>query len=72
MKSFIDSLKHACKVPNTEQPFACVDLMALATIVDKLLGFKQSSVLHSAANMAGGMTGDWPLAAAFHVYENGL
>ncbi len=28
MKTFLDSLKHACKVPNTEQPFACVDLVS--------------------------------------------
>jgi len=28
MKVFLDSLKHACKVPNTEQPFACVDLVS--------------------------------------------
>ena len=36
-----DSLKHACKVPNTEQPFACIDLMFLATLLDKMLGMKQ-------------------------------
>ena len=71
MRSFLDSLKHACKVPNTEQPFACLDLMFLATLVDQLLGFKQGSVLHSASNV-NGMTADWPIAAAFHVYQNGL
>jgi hypothetical protein len=38
---FQDSLKHACKVPNTEQPFACIDLMFLATLLDKMLGLKQ-------------------------------
>ena len=71
MRSFLDSLKHACKVPNTEQPFACLDLMFLATLVDQLLGFKQGSILHSASNV-NGMTAEWPIAAAFHVYQNGL
>ena len=64
-------LKHACKVPNTEQPFACLDLMFLATLVDQLLGFKQGSILHSSNNV-NGMNADWPLAAAFYVYQNGL
>eukprot|EP00095_Tigriopus_kingsejongensis_P000352 maker-scaffold1125_size61249-snap-gene-0.10 protein:Tk00352 transcript:maker-scaffold1125_size61249-snap-gene-0.10-mRNA-1 annotation:"ectonucleoside triphosphate diphosphohydrolase 5-like" len=71
MKSFIDSLQHACKVPNTDQPFGCADLMYLATLLDKMLGFKQGSMLYSSCDI-GGMTGEWPLAAAFHVYENGL
>ena len=51
MRAFLDSLKHACKVPNTEQPFACLDLMFLATLVDQLLGFKQGSILHSSNNV---------------------
>ena len=36
MKSFMDSLKHACKIPNTEQPFACVDMMVSGVILDKV------------------------------------
>ena len=71
MRAFLDSLKHACKVPNTEQPFACLDLMFLATLVDQLLGFKQGSILHSSNNV-NGMNADWPLAADFYVYQNGL
>ena len=71
MKQFIDSLHHACKVPNTDQPFGCVDLMYLATLLDRMVGFKPSSILYSSCDI-GGMTGEWPLAAAFHVYENGL
>ena len=71
MRAFLDSLKHACKVPNTEQPFACLDLMFLATLVDQLLGFKQGSILHSSNNV-NGMNADWPLSAAFYVYQNGL
>ena len=71
MRAFLDSLKHACKVPNTEQPFACLDLMFLATLVDQLLGFKQGYILHSSNNV-NGMNADWPLAAAFYVYQNGL
>ena len=59
------------KVPNTEQPFACLDLKFLATLVDQLLGFKQGSILHSSNNV-NGMNTDWPLAAAFYVYQNGL
>ena len=72
MKLFIDSLHHACKVPNTDQPFGCVDLMYLATFADAALGFKQSSVLRSSCNIGKEMTGEWPLAAAFYVYENGI
>lgn len=71
MKLFIDSLQHACKVPNTDQPFGCVDLMYLASLMDWLFGFRQSSILYSSCDI-NGMTGEWPIAAAFHVYENGL
>ena len=45
LKAFMDSLKHACKVPNTDQPYACVDMMVAGVILDKLLGLHQSSVL---------------------------
>ena len=45
LKVFMDSLKHACKVPNTDQPYACVDMMVAGVILDKLLGLHQSSVL---------------------------
>jgi len=72
MRTFLDSLKHACKVPNTEQPFACLDLMFLGTLLDQFLNFKQGSVLHSANNMGGDMDGLWPLSLAFHIYQNGL
>ncbi len=71
MRMFLESLKHACKVPNTEQPFACIDLMFLATLADQLLGFKQGSIIHARGERAG-MTNDWPLGAAFHIYQNGL
>ena len=36
LKTFMDSLKHACKIPNTDQPFACVDMMVVAVILDKV------------------------------------
>lgn len=72
MRSFLDSLKHACKVPNTEQPFACLDLMFLGTLLDQFLGFKQGSMLHSATHISGRMDGAWPLSLAFHIYQNGL
>lgn len=71
MRAFLDSLKHACKVPNTEQPFACIDLMFLATLLDKMLGLKQGSFLRS-TSLVNAMTAEWPLAAAFYVYQNGL
>ena len=45
LKSFMDSLKHACKVPNTDQPYACVDMMVVGVILDKVLGLHQSSML---------------------------
>ena len=55
------------------QPFGCVDLMYLASLVDSAFAFKQSNKLRSSHNVSpGGMTGEWPLAAAFYVYENGL
>jgi hypothetical protein len=71
LKSFVDSLVHACKVPNAEQPFGCVDLMYLATVLDRLFGMKQGSVLRASCDVDG-RRGEWPLAAALHVYENGL
>lgn len=71
MKHYSGSLTHACKVPNTEQPFACVDMMYFATLLDKFFGFKRGSILHSPRNIRG-MTGDWPLAASFYIYQNGL
>ena len=45
--------------------------MYLASFVDSAFGFKQSNKLRSSFNV-GGMTGEWPLGAAFYVYENGL
>ena len=66
-------------MPNTEQPFACVDLMYLATLLDTIGGLGKGSVVRSAASIGSGganggkgFTGGWPMAAAFYVYENGL
>jgi len=71
LKTFMDSLKHACKVPNTDQPFACVDMMVAGVILDKVLSLHQGSMLLTPQKV-GGMTGDWPIAAALDVYQNGL
>lgn len=71
LKAFMDSLKHACKVPNTEQPYACVDMMIIGVILDKILGLHKSSILHT-VNKVAGMTGDWQVAAALQLYQNGL
>ena len=45
LKAFMDSLKRACKVPNTDQPYACVDMMVVGVVLDKVLGLHQSSLL---------------------------
>eukprot|EP00096_Caligus_rogercresseyi_P015714 TRINITY_DN8184_c0_g1_i1.p1 TRINITY_DN8184_c0_g1~~TRINITY_DN8184_c0_g1_i1.p1 ORF type:complete len:349 (-),score=105.94 TRINITY_DN8184_c0_g1_i1:74-1120(-) len=72
-KALSESLKYACKSPNTEQPFSCTDMIYLISLTQEFLGLKSSScVLHSPRNMDHGMNGDWPLAAAFYVYQNGL
>ena len=47
MKAFMDSLKHACKVPNTEQPYACVDMMVMGVFMENVFGLHKSSVLHT-------------------------
>jgi len=73
LKSFMDSLKHACKVPNTDQPYACVDMMVAGVILDKVLGLHQSSLLltpHQVGSLA--MTGDWPVAVALYTYQLGV
>ena len=73
LKSFMDSLKHACKVPNTDQPYACVDMMVVGVILDKILGLHQSSVLltpHQVGSL--GMTGDWQVAVALYTYQLGI
>ena len=70
MRAFLDSLS----LQGTQYRaafFACLDLLFLATLVDQLLGFKQGSILHSSNNV-NGMNADWPLAADFYVYQNGL
>jgi len=71
MKQLHDSLRHACKVPNTEQPYACTDLMFLIQLLEQFLGVKSDSILNSSKSI-GGMTAEWPLASAFYVYQNGL
>jgi len=71
LKAFMDSLKHACKVPNTDQPFACVDMMVAGVILDKVLNLHQGSTLMTPQRV-GGMTGDWPVTAALDVYQSGL
>ena len=56
LKTFMDSLKHACKVPNTDQPYACVDMMVVGVVLDKVLGLHQSSLLltpHQVISLAG-------------------
>ena len=71
LKSFMDSLKHACKIPNTDQPWACLDMMVVAVVLDKVLGLPQSSMLLT-PHMVGGMTGDWPVTAALQIYQTGV
>jgi len=71
LKSFMDSLKHACKVPNTDQPYACVDMMVVGVILDKVLGLHQSSILLT-PHQVGGMAGDWPVTAALQTYQSGV
>jgi len=73
LKSFMDSLKHACKVPNTDQPYACVDMMVVGVILDKILGLHQSSILltpHQVGSLA--VTGDWPVTVALYTYQLGI
>ena len=69
LKTFMDSLKHACKVPNTDQPYACVDMMVAGVLLDKVLGLHQSSVLLT-PHQVSGITGDWPVAAALQTYQS--
>jgi len=71
LKAFMDSLKHACKVPNTDQPYACLDMMVVGVLLDKILGLHQSSVLLT-PHQVNGLTGDWPVTAALHIYQTGL
>ena len=73
MKQFMDSLKHACKVPNTEQPYACVDMMVMGVFMENIFGLHKSSVLHTVHKVEETrMTGDWQVTAALAVYQNGL
>ena len=71
MKTFMDNLNISFKRPNGEQPFASTDMMYAATLLDKLLGLSGGTILISPESVEK-MTADWPLAAAFHMYENGL
>ena len=73
MKQFMDSLKHACKVPNTEQPYACVDMMVMGVFMENIFGLHKSSVLYTVHKVEETrMTGDWQVTAALAVYQNGL
>ncbi|XP_040573659.1 nucleoside-diphosphatase uda-1 [Lepeophtheirus salmonis] len=72
-RQIMESLKYSCKSPNTEQPFSCTDMIYLITILQELLGLKSLSCsLYSPRNISKGMNGDWPFAAAFYIYQNGL
>lgn len=71
LKTFMDSLKHACKVPNTDQPYACVDMMVVGVVLDKVLGLHQGSTLLT-PHSVNGMTGDWPVTAALQTYQTGV
>ena len=59
------------QIPNTEQPFACTDLIFLTQLLEQLVGLKAGDILHSSKSIEG-MTAEWPLASAFYVYQNGL
>ena len=69
-KAMMDSLRHACRIPNTDQPLACADLTFLTTLFDRFFGFTKATVLRSSRNV-NGFTAEWPLGIAFYVYENG-
>jgi hypothetical protein len=69
LKTFMDSLKHACKVPNTDQPYACVDMMVAGVVLDKVLGLHQGSALLTPHQISG-ITGDWPVTAALQQYQS--
>jgi len=71
-KALMDSLRHACRIPNTDQPLACTDMTFLTTLLDLTVGgLKPGSVIRS-SRLVEGFTAEWPLGSAFYVYENGL
>ena len=72
-KALMDSLRHACRIPNTDQPLACTDMTFMTTLLDMTVpaGLQAGAVVRSSRQI-NGFTAEWPLGAAFYVYENGL
>ena len=71
-KALMDSLRHACRIPNTEQPLACTDMTFLTSLLDQTIGGLKSGASVRSSRQIQGFTAEWPLGSAFYVYENGL
>ena len=72
VKALMDSLRHACRIPNTDQPLACTDMTFLTTLIDMTVAGLQPGAVVRSSRPIGGFTAEWPLGSAFYVYENGL
>jgi len=69
VKDFFDVGKTACKHPNTEQPFACLDLAYISALLNKGFGLHEDKKIMLRKKVDGHEL-SWGLGAAFHVLAN--
>ncbi|XP_066600387.1 ectonucleoside triphosphate diphosphohydrolase 5 isoform X2 [Prorops nasuta] len=71
LNDFLKQAKEACDYPNTDQPFMCLDLTFIYTLLHKGFGLESSTKLYLYKKITGHEL-SWALGAAFNILQNGL
>ncbi|XP_067011798.2 ectonucleoside triphosphate diphosphohydrolase 5 isoform X2 [Anabrus simplex] len=71
VKNFRSAAVATCAVPNTEQPFMCLDLTFISVLLEDGFGLEPGTVLNLYKKIDNHEI-SWAMGAAFHILQNGL
>ncbi|XP_026274536.1 ectonucleoside triphosphate diphosphohydrolase 5 isoform X1 [Frankliniella occidentalis] len=72
VKSFKEAATYSCRNPNADQPFMCLDMLFIHTLLtDDGFGLKENSYLDLYKKIDNHEL-SWALGAAFHILQNGV
>ena len=71
VQAVLEETKVACEIPNSEQPFACMDLSFIAALLTHGYGLKGDSVI-SLYKRIDNHEVSWGMGLAFHIVNNGI
>ncbi|PSN51699.1 Ectonucleoside triphosphate diphosphohydrolase 6 [Blattella germanica] len=71
VRDFHTAANKTCDIPNTEQPFMCLDLTFISVLLQHGFGLSPDKPLHLKKQIDGHEI-SWALGAAFHILQNGL